>query len=299
MMSVSSSNMAISMGETPASQSRTRIAFPNAKVNLGLQVRKRRKDSFHDIESVFLPIGWTDTLEIEVLTEGEASALHAHGLAIPGAGSNNLILRAHALLSQEHTLPPVRFHLIKAIPMGAGLGGGSADGAFAINMLDTQFELGLSHTQREALAAKLGSDCPFFIRNTPAHVTGRGEHIHPIQLNLKGWWMVVLHPGVHISTPTAFAWVSPNDERPSLSTFENSNPSDWSGTLHNDFTEAVTQRVPEVAQALKILQSMGAVFADMSGSGSAVFGCFPTEPDSDWRRTIPQGWSTWSGPMDH
>ena len=112
--------------------------------------------------------------------------------------------------------------------------------------------------------------------------------------------MVVLHPGVHISTPTAFAWVSPNDQRPSLSTFENSNPSDWSGTLHNDFTEAVTQRVPEVAQALKILQSMGAVFADMSGSGSAVFGCFPTEPDSDWAPHHPSGMEhmEWSnGPL--
>ena len=221
--------MATSMADSAVANRQTRIAFPNAKVNLGLQVRKRRKDGYHDIESLFVPIDWTDTLELEVLPKGEHSALHMHGLAIPGPAANNLILKAHALLCQERNMPPVRFHLIKAIPMGAGLGGGSSDGAFAINMLNQHFNLGLTADRLESLAAQLGSDCPFFIRNTPSLVTGRGEHLKPLQLRLEGWWMMVLHPGIHISTPQAFGWVNPDDQRPSLSHWENSDPSDWTG----------------------------------------------------------------------
>lgn len=297
MMNANSSNTATSMAEEQKTLSRTSICFPNAKVNLGLQVRNKREDGFHNIESVFVPIGWTDTLELEELKEGEPSALSTNGLSIPGQESENLILKAHALLSRAKKLAPVQFHLIKAIPMGAGLGGGSADGAFAINALNAHFGLGLSTSEREAFAAQLGSDCPFFIRNTPAHVTGRGESIHPIDLNLKGWWMVVLHPGVHIPTPTAFGWINPNDQRPSLSTLAGSSPQEWKGVLQNDFTAPVSERFPEVAQALNLLQSNGAVFADMSGSGSAVFGCFPHEPDPTWLRSLPQKWTTWSGPM--
>ena len=289
--------MATSMADSAVANRQTRIAFPNAKVNLGLQVRKRRKDGYHDIESLFVPIDWTDTLELEVLPKGEHSALHMHGLAIPGPAANNLILKAHALLCQERNMPPVRFHLIKAIPMGAGLGGGSSDGAFAINMLNQHFNLGLTADRLESLAAQLGSDCPFFIRNTPSLVTGRGEHLKPLQLRLEGWWMMVLHPGIHISTPQAFGWVNPDDQRPSLSHWENSDPSDWTGELTNDFTGPVSQRVPEVEKALTMLRSYGAKFTDMSGSGSAVFGCFPHEPDSECVRTLPPGWSGWIGPM--
>ena len=293
----SSNNMATSMADERAPHSRTRICFPNAKVNLGLQVRDRRSDGYHNIESVFLPIGWTDTLEMEVLEEGAHSVLSTFGLSIPGKASENLILQAHALLGCEKKLPPVRFHLIKSIPMGAGLGGGSADGAFAINMLNGHFELGLSAAQRKEVAAELGSDCPFFIQNTTAHVTGRGECIEPLQLQLEGWWVVVLHPGVHISTPQAFGWVKPNNQRPSLSTLKGSSPHDWDGALHNDFTAPVSQRYPEVAKALAALRANGAAFADMSGSGSAVFGCFPKEPNSEWLQALPLAWSRWSGPM--
>jgi 4-diphosphocytidyl-2-C-methyl-D-erythritol kinase len=275
----------------------TRIAFPNAKINLGLQVRKRREDGFHAIESLFLPIGWCDTLEIETLSKGAACGLHSHGLPIPGEGHDNLILRAHRLLSENFDLPPVQFHLVKSIPMGAGLGGGSADGAFALNLLNTHFNLGLSNTERETLAAKLGSDCPFFIQNTPAHVSGRGEHIRPIALQLSGWWLVVLHPGVHISTPQAFGWVMPNDDRPGLQTWENSAPDDWTDKLHNDFTAPIASKVPDVAEALRMLGRWGATYADMSGSGSAVFGCFREEPAPQWTQSLPEGWTGWSGPL--
>ena len=284
------------MAEEPTRR-RTHICFPNAKVNLGLQVRNRRKDGFHNIESVFIPIGWTDTLEIEQPDQGEQNTLSAHGLQVPGEASENLIFRAHALLSRVQKLPPVHFHLIKAIPMGAGLGGGSADGAFAIKALNRHFRLGLDLIQQEGLAAELGSDCPFFIRNTTAHVTGRGEHIRPLRLDLDGWWMVVLHPGVHISTPQAFGWIRPHDQRPSLAELEGSSPSDWRGEFKNDFTAPITERFPEVKEALEALLTHGATFADMSGSGSAVFGCFPHEPDLTWLRSLPEHWSTWNGPM--
>jgi len=280
------------------SVSASRLAFPNAKINLGLHVIQRRPDGYHEIDSLFIPVPWCDTLEVTTpAPSGSNVKLHLHGHQVAGNTRDNLVCRAHALLQKERNLPPVDFHLIKAIPMGAGLGGGSADGAFAINALNTHFELGLSISEREAFAAQLGSDCPFFIRNTPAHVTGRGECIHPIDLNLKGWWMAILHPGVHIPTPAAFGWVKPNDQRPSLSTLKGSSPQEWKGVLQNDFTAPVSERFPEVAQALNVLQSNGAVFADMSGSGSAVFGCFPQEPDPTWLRGLPQKWSTWSGPM--
>ncbi len=285
------------MAEAPFPDRQTRLAFPNAKVNLGLQVRQRRPDGFHNIESLFVPIGWKDTLELEVPTKGSQNTLNAHGLTIPGPRSHNLIFKAHDLLSQAWEIPPVCFHLIKAIPMGAGLGGGSSDGAFALHMLNEHFNLGLTVQRLESLAAQLGSDCPFFIRNTPAHVSGRGEHIQPLQLRLDGWWIMVLHPNVHVSTPQAFGWVSPNDQRPSLSNWENSTPGDWTTELQNDFTAPISERFPEVAKALKLLRSYGAAFTDMSGSGSAVFGCFSTEPDPSWSRALPEGWSAWMGPM--
>jgi len=274
----------------------TLIGFPNAKVNIGLQVRKKRKDGFHEIESLFVPIPWKDTLELEVRPLHESTSLLTHGLSIPGRAEENLILRAHSLLQEEYGLPPVRFHLVKSIPMGAGLGGGSADGAFALRLLNQKFELNLGTEQLKAHAATLGSDCPFFIQNTPSLVSGRGDKIQPIALPLEGWWWVLIHPGVHIDTQAAFGWVEPNDKRPRLDSSAGKEPAEWNqALLTNDFAGPVTERYPAVRKALDRIRKHGAVFSDMSGSGSTVFGLFAEEPATSLLKDCPKNWKTWQG----
>ena len=283
------------MGEAPGLTRRTLAVFPNAKVNVGLQVRRRRDDGFHDIESLFLPIPWKDSLELEILEAGSGCELITHGLHIPGDSADNLILKAHALLSETHALPPVRFHLAKAIPMGAGLGGGSADGAFALVALNRLLNLGIEAPQLEGLAARLGSDCPFFVRNVCAHVLGRGEHIRPVELQLGGWWIALLHPGVHVPTASAFSWVTPDDARPNLQQWTGSSPAEWDETLRNDFTLPVSERHPVIGEALRRLKDHGATFADMSGSGSTVFGFFREAPPAELLEGCPVEWKTWQG----
>lgn len=283
------------MDDAHSSPPLTRVGFPNAKINLGLQVRHRRPDGFHALESIFLPIPWCDTLEVETLPEDGPAQLVTGGIPIPGRTEDNLILRAHALLQEEFNLPAVRFHLIKSIPMGAGLGGGSANGAFALRLLDAHFGLGVAVDRLEEMSAGLGSDCPFFIRNTPALVTGRGEHVRPIHLDLDGWWLAVLHPGVHIPTAAAFGWIQPSEDRPGLAEWEGSGPDQWRGQLRNDFTEAVAARHPEVREALDLLEDRGATFSDMSGSGSAVFGWFPSDPGPAHLLIDKAHWRGWVG----
>lgn len=286
------------MDELAHDAGRTTIGFPNAKVNLGLRVLRKRPDGFHDIESIFIPIPWRDTLEIESTPNAAYSRISAHGKPIPGSLENNIVLRAHQLLKDTHDIPHVRFHLVKAIPMGAGLGGGSSDGAHALLLLNRLFKLGMNPKELTALAAQLGSDCPFFITNTIAHVTGRGEHVSPLDLSLSGWWMALIHPGVHISTPEAFAWVKPDATRPGLAGWVGTHPGQWTDVLKNDFTEPAANRYPEIGHALKLLREGGAAFADMSGSGSTVFGMFQGPPPPGLFSDCPEGWATWMGPME-
>lgn len=273
----------------------SQVAFPNAKVNLGLQVRGLRSDGFHDLDSLFLPIPWCDTLEVVSPGTGEGCLLHLHGNPIEGNPKDNLICQAYSLLSKRNSLPPVDFHLIKVLPSGAGLGGGSADGAFALTLLNRHFELGISTKELELIAAELGSDCPFFIRNVPARVTGRGEHTTPINLDLAGWHIVLINPGVHINTAQAFGWVVPNEDRPGLDSWTGTGPTDWPGKLTNDFTGPVCEQHPVVREAIQSLLKAGAVYAEMSGSGSTVFGFFRDMPPAPWAAQLPETWRHWAG----
>lgn len=275
----------------------SRLAFPNAKINLGLHVIQRRPDGYHEIDSLFIPVPWCDTLEVTASAPSDSHVkLHLHGHQVAGNTKDNLVCRAHALLQKERSLPPVDFHLIKAIPSGAGLGGGSADGSFALKLLNAHFELGLSLVELEGLAAQLGSDCPFFIRNVPARVTGRGEHISPIDLDLEGWHIAMIHPGIHVPTAQAFQWVIPQSNRPGLNEWSGSSPLDWSGQLKNDFSGPVKAHHPNIQNALDHLQASGAVYAEMSGSGSTVYGFFREEVKPDLFFGCPSHWQTWSGP---
>ncbi|MCX2742427.1 4-(cytidine 5'-diphospho)-2-C-methyl-D-erythritol kinase [Mangrovivirga sp. M17] len=251
------------------------ISFPNAKINLGLYITEKRKDGFHNIESVFYPIPFKDILEINFASK---TSFETTGLKIPGKNEDNLILKAYKALRKDFNIDPVQINLHKQIPMGAGLGGGSADGAFTIKLLNDLFELYLEDELLEIYASDLGSDCPFFIKNEPSFVTGRGDELEEIDFSLKGYYLILLNPGIHISTPKAYGMISPNKIDFSLIDLIKSGPENWQGNLKNDFEQPIVEEYPLIRQLVNGLYETGAVYASMTGSGSSVFGIFKDEP---------------------
>lgn len=247
------------------------ISFPNAKINLGLHITRKRPDGYHDIESVLYPVELCDVLEII-----EAKSLHfqSSGLSIQGDEESNLVIRAYRHLQADFQLPPVSIHLHKVIPMGAGLGGGSSDAAFALKMLNTLFDLRLSIDQLEQYAAKLGSDCPFFIENCPKLVTDTGTRLQPIDLDLSGFRIELVHPAAHVSTAGAYSMVTPKQPRCALAEVLKLPVHKWQDKLVNDFEEPMQAKFPEIKRAKDSLLVRGAEYAAMSGSGSSVFGIF-------------------------
>lgn len=252
------------------------IAFPNAKINIGLNITSKRVDGYHNLSSCFLPIDWKDALEIVPADEFEFSS---SGLDIPGDSSGNLCVKAYELLKEKHDIPPVKMHLHKVIPMGAGLGGGSADGAFALKLLNDQFELGLTITQLEAYAKTLGADCPFFIDNKPKLVAGIGEVMEDISIDLSGYSIVVVFPGIHVSTKTAFSGITPKAPDYDIKTILQQSPKNWQDTVINDFEETVFAAHPDIQKIKNQLLDLGADYASMTGTGSAVFGVFGNNVD--------------------
>jgi 4-diphosphocytidyl-2-C-methyl-D-erythritol kinase len=255
------------------------LRFPNAKINLGLYITRKRDDGFHDLETVFYPVPQLrDALEMVPSSSGE-TVLHLSGLAVGGELETNLVWRAYDLLDRVHPrrLPALDIYLYKAIPMGAGLGGGSADAAVALQMLNDIAELGLSDAQLETHALELGSDCPFFIRNRPQFATGRGEEMSSIDMDLSGYRIEVLTPEIHVSTRAAFSRIAPKPAPLDLRTLGQIPVTDWKAVLRNDFEESVFVQFPEIAVLKQELYDQGAVYASMSGSGSAVFGIFAAE----------------------
>ena len=276
------------------------IVFPNCKINLGLQILNKREDGYHNLATVFYPLPLRDALEVVQRDDGRwttddsktahDSPLTTHvnfsstGLQIAGDTTNNLCVKAYHLLKKDFpSLPPVLMHLHKAIPMGAGLGGGSADGAFALKMLNEKFQLKLTNEQLIAYALQLGSDCPFFILNKPSYATGRGERLEPIQLDLSAYKFAVVNPGIHVNTGWAFAQLniggSGRPEHPNLKHIIQQPISTWKEQLINDFEEPVCKAHPEIAAIKQQLYDAGAVYASMTGSGSTVFGVFEKEPE--------------------
>jgi 4-diphosphocytidyl-2-C-methyl-D-erythritol kinase len=252
------------------------LRFPNAKINLGLHITRKRDDGFHDLETIFYPVKtMRDALEL-VPAEGEKGTFHASGLPVGSDEQTNLVWRAYKLM-QEHfpgEVPAMDLYLHKAVPMGAGLGGGSADAAFALQMLDEMCGLGLSGDDLEKLALELGSDCPFFIRNTPQFATGRGEQMEPITIDLSAYRIEVVCPDVHVSTRAAFSRIVPKPSGFDLRTLPQVPINEWKNILRNDFEESVFVQFPEIAAAKENLYADGAIYACMSGSGSAVYGIF-------------------------
>ena len=248
------------------------LSFPNAKINLGLRITGRLPNGYHRIESCLFPIPWHDALEFVL---GKKTSFESSGLPVEGKPEQNLVLKAYQLLKKEHPIAELSIHLHKAIPMGAGLGGGSADAAFMLKMLNEYFRLSLDNSLMEGYAAKLGSDCPFFVQNTPALAKGTGTELQTLDLDLSGLHLVILNPGIHISTREAYGGVAPKPSDQDLEALLLSKDFEkWRKVLVNDFEKSIFERYPLVSGLKKQLYKMGAVYAAMSGSGSALFGLF-------------------------
>ena len=248
------------------------VFFPNCKINLGLRILHRRADGYHQLETVFYPLPLKDALEI---IPSEKMAFTATGLPIPGDADSNLCYKAYHLLQQDFPdLPPVHIYLHKHIPIGAGLGGGSADGAGMLQVLNRCFQLGLSQERLMEYAARLGSDCPFFILNTPALGSGRGEELTPIAVDLSRYSFVIVHPGIHISTAWAFSQCVPDETGKKVAEVIMQPIETWAQELVNVFEKPVLHQHPSLRTIKEQLYHAGALYASMSGSGSSFFGIF-------------------------
>lgn len=254
------------------------ISFPNCKINLGLNILRKRDDGYHDLETVFYPLPLKDAIEIikDDGSEHEDVLFTSSGLTIAGSEKDNLCIKAYYLLKKDFPeLPKVKMHLHKNIPMGAGLGGGSADGAFVLKLLNEKFHLQLSNEQLINYALELGSDCPFFIMNTACFAEGRGEIMRPVQLNLSAYRFAIVNPGIHIGTGWAFSHITPHLPSKSINEIILQPIEIWKEELKNDFEEPVIKQHKEIAQINTTLYDSGAIYASMTGSGSTVFAIFP------------------------
>ncbi|SNR69001.1 4-diphosphocytidyl-2-C-methyl-D-erythritol kinase [Hymenobacter mucosus] len=267
------------------------LVFPNAKLNLGLYITSQRPDGFRNLESVFVPLPWTDALEVVSAAE---TTLSLTGIPIPGEPSTNLCLRAYELLKADFTLPPVHLHLHKVVPIGAGLGGGSGDAAFALRALNELFELALPPETLEAYARRLGSDCAFFVRNKPVFAYEKGDVFEDISLNLTDTACKVVYPNMHISTAEAYARVQPRTPRHDLRAALVQPVETWRETISNDFEDALTPYYPVLGEIKQALYAAGAAYASLSGSGSAVYGLFPGQEQPPLMQ-LPAAYQVWDG----
>jgi 4-diphosphocytidyl-2-C-methyl-D-erythritol kinase len=265
------------------------VSFPPCKINLGLHVIGKRPDGYHNLETCFYPVPWTDILEV---IPASSFSFTSSGKEIPGDPEKNLCIQAYELLKKDFSIPPVKIHLHKIIPTGAGLGGGSSDASHTLRLLNSIFNLSLSVDQLEKYASRLGSDCAFFIHDEPKLGTGRGEELEDISVSLKGKFLVIVKPEVHVSTAEAYAGISP--KKPSISIreiFKTIPMEDWKNVLKNDFEESISKKYPVIESIKKQLYTLGATYSIMSGSGSAVVGIFEKPID------LPEEYKTisWSG----
>lgn len=253
------------------------VTFPNAKINIGLQIVAKRPDGYHNIVSCFYPVGWSDILEI---LPAEHLKFTTSGLSIPGDVVTNLCLQAYHLLKTDFDLPPVHIHLHKAVPIGAGLGGGSADGAFTIRTLHELFGLDLSNEQMQKYARLLGSDCAFFIDNQPKYCYEKGDCFKTIDLSsLQGKWIRLVNPQIHISTSEAYIGVKPQIPMFDLQDALRQPIENWRNQVQNDFESNLLIKYPVISTIKETLYAQKALYASMTGSGSTVYGIFDAEPE--------------------
>lgn len=250
------------------------ILFPNAKINLGLNIVSRRPDGYHNIETVFYPINVCDSLEIVPAAQGSESTLQCYGRRVDCPMEKNLVTKALRLLQNEFGIPEVEMHIVKNIPDGAGLGGGSSDASSALIILNDIFQLGLTPQQLAQRAATLGADCAFFIYNKPLMATGIGNVFSPVNVNLKGYYLLLVKPDVSVPTAAAYAQVHPAPSAEPIPDILARPVEQWRNALKNDFEDSVFAQYPQLLDIKENLYREGAVYASMSGSGSSMFGIF-------------------------
>lgn len=268
------------------------VVFPHCKINLGLQIISKRGDGYHNIETCFYPVPWTDILEI---IKAETFAFSNSGLTIPGKEEDNLCVKAYQLLQNDFGLSSVNIHLHKVIPTGAGLGGGSSDAAFALRALNSIFNLKLSLQQLREYASLLGSDCSFFIEDKPMLGTGRGEELSPASVNLKGLFLVLVKPEIHIATAEAYDGINPQQPAVSLLEILASPVTEWKNDLINNFEQSIFEKHPAISLVKDSMYKQGALYASMSGSGASVFGIFSSPIDL---KKEFEGMTYWAGVLN-
>ena len=254
------------------------LVFPNAKINLGLFITEKRTDGFHNLESLFLPIPLCDILEVTVTTEDTSLVCTGESSDIPT--EKNIVYKAWRLLQEACGIGPVKIHLHKIIPSGAGMGGGSSDGTFMLKALNELFNLNLSIDRLEELSAQLGSDCTFFVQNKAALISGRGEVVNPVDFSLGGKYLELVNPSIHISTAQAFQGIQPQPSNFDWKKLIESQ--ELNKTLSNDFEPQVFNLFPEIQIIKERLLNAGAYYASMSGTGSTVYGIFNEKPEIEW-----------------
>ncbi len=257
------------------------LAFSNCKINIGLNIYNRLPNGYHNIESIFYPVNWFDTVEL-IENKNNSIKYTGYGLVVDGDVENNLIVKAYSMLMKDFKLPGADLYLLKNIPMGAGLGGGSANAATTLQLCNNYFGLNLNHAALESYAAKLGSDCAFFINNKPAYTFGVGSNLTPIDLNLSSYYIGIVKPNVHISTKLAYDNAFKRGEKQTniaLTDYIHLPINEWQNYFTNDFEPYVFKEFKEVALIKDKMYELGALYASMSGSGSAVYGIFKQQPE--------------------
>jgi 4-diphosphocytidyl-2-C-methyl-D-erythritol kinase len=251
------------------------LVYPSCKINLGLNITSKRADGFHNIETVFYPVKWADALEI---TEGgnEPFQLISSGLKVDGPTENNIIYKAWKLIVAEHKLTPIKVHLHKVLPMGAGLGGGSSDAAFFLKTMNNKFGLNLSTEKLTSMARYLGADCAFFIENKPVFARGKGDEFERVWTDLSNYFILIVYPGIISNTKEAYEGVSPALPQKSIQTILQQDIETWKSELVNDFEKSIFKKYPEIGELKQKMYDQGAIYASLSGSGSSVFGIFKT-----------------------
>jgi len=250
------------------------ISFPNAKINLGLNIVEKRSDNFHNIETIFYPVPWYDILEI---TPSQSFDFQSSGILVGGNSTDNLCCKVYNRYKERYQIPNLKIHLHKGIPIGAGLGGGSSDAAFTAKLIQEMFSLPLSSEELEELVKPLGSDCAFFIQNKPIFAKGKGDQFEKISVSLAGKHIVLIYPNLHISTKEAYEGITPKKPEVSVKEIINQDIKDWKDRLTNDFEQSIFPKYPELKKIKEELYKLGAIYASMSGSGSTIFGIFENE----------------------
>lgn len=272
------------------------IYFSNAKINIGLQVTGRRPDGYHNIETVFYPVDLSDILEITPLHDkpGDYTFLNT-GNKIDMEPSDNLCIRAWRELSKIRHLPGASIHLHKVIPSGAGLGGGSSNATYVLRALNELFELEIDTNELEVLASRIGSDCPFFIHNRPLLAKGRGNVFELVDIDLSGTHILIVHPGIPVSSAWAYNGINIKEHHESLKKIIGSDPVDWQDNIFNDFEDRVFEVYPAIRLIKEKMLAQGAFYSSMTGSGSAVYGLYEKEPDTDWFKKEYHEMFVWGG----